>query len=590
MNDQLSLLKLGQREIFDFDKHILTNNIFGVDLNSESVEITKLSLWLKTAIKGKELTALDENIKCGNSLIDDTEVAGAKAFNWFTEFPQVFQHYKAPKSIIPIEPEPGDKDFLDEVHEPSYSYKPKSKGFEKYGFDVIVGNPPYGATFNDQMIEYISKNFDSYEYQVNSYVLFYERGINILKQNGILGYITPNTFTYQHYFDKIRTLINKYQVIKICKNQFQVFEDADIGDTICFIIKKHENNFELPVNIKICKNITDFQDKDFSTINIGQLISPDNTYNLNDSTLINIDKIYKQAKPLKELTQIIVGVKAYQTGKGNPKQTKQIVENKIFTSNYKVDNTYIKCVNGKDFFRYSFINDPEMYLRYGEWLAEPRFTAPFFNDEKIIIRQTSDELICHLDKNKWINLNNVYNIGKCSDVVQIRFILSLLNSKLLNFIYQSIAQEKGKLFAEVKKVYLEKLPIKLISLNEQQNFISLVDIMLLKNKELFEIKEQFIKVLLSKFEKISHNTKIESWHTLSFPEFSKELNKQKIILSLPEQSEWLNYFEQEKAKADSIKKIISDTDTLINNMVYELYGLTENEINIIESENENEKI
>lgn len=85
-------------------KNILQNNIYGVDLNPESVEITKLSLWLKTAEKDKKLNNLDKNIKCGNSLIDDETIAGEKAFDWQKEFPEIF-----------------------------------AEG----GFDVIVGNPPY---------------------------------------------------------------------------------------------------------------------------------------------------------------------------------------------------------------------------------------------------------------------------------------------------------------------------------------------------------------------------------------------------------------------------------------------------------------
>lgn len=70
----------------EYVRDILKNNIYGVDLNEESVEITRLSLWLKTAQKGKKLTTLDSNIKCGNSLIDDSAIAGNKAFNWSAEF------------------------------------------------------------------------------------------------------------------------------------------------------------------------------------------------------------------------------------------------------------------------------------------------------------------------------------------------------------------------------------------------------------------------------------------------------------------------------------------------------------------------
>ena len=77
--------------MFDTDKAILEKNLYGVDINEESVEIAKLSLWLRTAQKGRKLSNLNNNIKCGNSLIDDPEVAGEKAFNWQKEFPGVFQ-------------------------------------------------------------------------------------------------------------------------------------------------------------------------------------------------------------------------------------------------------------------------------------------------------------------------------------------------------------------------------------------------------------------------------------------------------------------------------------------------------------------
>ena len=184
VNKQLSSLRLGQLEIFELDKHILTNNIFGVDLNPESIEITKLSLWLKTANKGKELTALDENIKCGNSLIDDRAIAGDKAFNWFIEFPDVFPYYidnkkhtadalkkKIIQSGVLNYPDQGDYDYLDELSEPAYSHHDWSKGFEKHGFDVIIGNPPYGATFKDTEKDYLA-GFDALVPDYEIYVYF----------------------------------------------------------------------------------------------------------------------------------------------------------------------------------------------------------------------------------------------------------------------------------------------------------------------------------------------------------------------------------------------------------------------------------
>ena len=104
IDDLISELTNTPLRLFDTEKAILENNIFGVDINDESVEIAKLSLWLRTAQKGRKLSNLNNNIKCGNSLIDDQEAGGDKAFKWENEFPQVF---------------------------------------EKGGFDVVIGNPPY---------------------------------------------------------------------------------------------------------------------------------------------------------------------------------------------------------------------------------------------------------------------------------------------------------------------------------------------------------------------------------------------------------------------------------------------------------------
>ena len=103
--DELESKLFGGGLVFqEVRNHILENNLFGVDINQESVEIAKLSLWLRTAEPHRKLSNLNENLKCGNSLINDASVAGEKAFNWGKAFPKVF---------------------------------------EKGGFDVVIGNPPY---------------------------------------------------------------------------------------------------------------------------------------------------------------------------------------------------------------------------------------------------------------------------------------------------------------------------------------------------------------------------------------------------------------------------------------------------------------
>jgi len=528
---------------FEIEEHILRHNLYGVDINFESVEITKLALWLKTVKKGKVLADIDFNIQQGNSLIADSDVAGNLAFNWKLKFEKIM------------------KDG---------------------GFDVIIGNPPYGATFTEDEISYIANNYKSFEYQTNSYVSFYEKGLKLLKSNGFLGYITPNTFTYQYYFKNIRKIINENHIYCACKNQYKVFEDAEIGDTISFVIKKAPFDEKFTIYTKKCLNSDDLNNKEFQLSTLSNFVKSDGTYILNGNKDFDFEKIYKDTTPLGELAQIIVGIKAYQCGKGVPQQTEQIVVQKIFTADNQVSEGYIRCINGKDFHRYHFLQIPKMFLKYGEWLAEPRTSAPFFDNEKIIIRQTSDSLICHIDTNKWINLNNVYNIGRCQENISLRYILALLNSKLFAFIYQSIAQEKGKLFAEVKKVYLEKLPIKIIPFDEQQIFICLVNELIENNSVIEKLKAKLINRISSNYniQKVSNN--LANFNNLSFAELNNELKKIKIELNFKQQDELEEYFTVNKNQINSMIELRKSLDKQIDNLVFKLYDLTDSDIELIE--------
>ncbi len=106
--------------------------------------------------------------------------------------------------------------------------------------------------------------------------------------------------------------------------------------------------------------------------------------------------------------------------------------------------------------------------------------------------------------------------------------------------------------------------------------------MLSKNKELSVLSQQFTQLLQAKFSAININKKLENWYELTSNEFLKELSKQKIKPPLAQQQEWLQYFEEQKTKANTIQQTINQTDKEIDVMVYELYGLTEEEIGIVE--------
>ncbi|MEG3893891.1 Eco57I restriction-modification methylase domain-containing protein [Microcoleus sp. Z1_A1] len=184
----------------EFDRSILSNNLYGVDLLPESAEITKLSLWLKTAEPGKTLTYLDDNIKAGNSLVADSNVADT-AFDWQAEFPQIF-----------------------------------ADG----GFDVVLGNPPYvRQELLSPIKPYLQANYESYNGVADLYTYFYELGLNILKPKGVLSYIVTNKWLRSGYGEPLRKFFASQGLLEqiIDFGHAPIFEEADTFPCIVAVRK-----------------------------------------------------------------------------------------------------------------------------------------------------------------------------------------------------------------------------------------------------------------------------------------------------------------------------------------------------------------
>ncbi|MFN9405947.1 MAG: Eco57I restriction-modification methylase domain-containing protein, partial [Dolichospermum sp.] len=205
VNDNLRFLKYETPENVELDKTILSNNLFGVDLSPESVEITKLSLWLKTATQGKNLTYLDDNIKVGNSIINDAKITDLP-FNWESEFPQVF-----------------------------------AEG----GFDIVIGNPPY---IRQELLSpfkpYLQENYQTYDGVADIYIYFYEKGLNLLKPGGIISYIVTNKWLRSGYGESFRLFFCQSSVFEqiIDFGDAPIFADADTFPCIIAARKSEVSN------------------------------------------------------------------------------------------------------------------------------------------------------------------------------------------------------------------------------------------------------------------------------------------------------------------------------------------------------------
>ena len=200
----------GHRTLFDLDRQILQHNLYGVDLNPEAIEICQLSLWIKTAAHGKALTSLDHTIREGNSVVSDPNVH-PKAFNWHSAFPEVF---------------------------------------EQGGFDVVLGNPPY---IRQEWIApykpYWEKRYRSYHGVADIFVYFFEQGIELLRPGGQLAYITSGSWVRGNFGAPLR----KYLAANVRMNsmvdfgEFQPFEDAEMIRPSITIVAKEAPGGEMRI-------------------------------------------------------------------------------------------------------------------------------------------------------------------------------------------------------------------------------------------------------------------------------------------------------------------------------------------------------
>lgn len=540
-------------------KQILVNNIYGVDLDANAVEVSKLSLLLKCMegeteasvktitlnLNDRVLPNLDENIKDGNSLIDTDiydssidfgEEKKIKPFSWEKSFPEVFNRnvkvderllYKAQYNKVKKMKEDTD-DLINtlSVSEPKSFYGNKNRGF-----DVVIGNPPYVKVIDTEFFNYFQNKYIHQDYQQDLYLLFLERYSYLLIKGGLLGIIIPNTWLQSIKFRNIRRyLVSNYFWDKILHNKDRVF-DA-IVDTHVLIFQKNKllKNRDVTIEISCKKEISHYQ-------NLNQYELPDDGNVINiiakDSEKKLFEKIKSKSTFIKQECFSNVGVKPFQVGKGVPKQTIGIVENKP----YVVENStkpkgkyWLPLLRGSLINRYLNSWNNNSWIEYGEWLAEPRNPEIFHAKEKIVIRQTGDSIISTIIGENIICRNNLHVV--ISNKLNHKLLLGVLNSKLTNFYYYQINPEKGEALAEVKKNHVEQLPVPNFmdnNLEYQAEIIKHVDLLLKLNEEIKEIKLQ--------------------------------------------------------TKIDQVKQRIEHSEEKINRLIYDLYELTHEEIAIIEGGN-----
>ncbi len=212
-NDRLFELR-GERTLFDLDRKILQDNLYGVDLNGEAIEICRLSLWIKTAARGKVLTSLDHTIRVGNSIVADPAVE-PRAFDWPAAFPEVF---------------------------------------DSGGFDAVIGNPPYvRQELLSPIKPYLEEHYRSYHGMADLYTYFYELGLRVLRPGGRLSFIVTNKWMKAGYGEPLRKFFSEHawmESVVDFGHAKQIFEQADVFP--CIIVSRKPTKAQPPKTVRVC--------------------------------------------------------------------------------------------------------------------------------------------------------------------------------------------------------------------------------------------------------------------------------------------------------------------------------------------------
>jgi hypothetical protein len=497
-------------------KRILTTHVFGVDIDPQAVEVSKLSLLLKV-LEGESaqtvgrqlelihiqrmLPNLSENIKCGNSLIgpdyftgrlipDTYEFTRVNAFDWKREFPAAI-----------------------------------SAG----GFDCVIGNPPYGAELTAAERSYLCAAYHNQTKTCDTFELFLLQGARFLNRGGRISMIIPASWlTGEKYHLSRRCLLNSMCPVVAYALPFDVFKDAYIDTAIVVVAEdshgetclvhcfpKKQKLSAIPDFIGLAVPVKSIREDPLNRLSI--------VFSGMSASIMR--KISSFSLKLGDWFDIQRGVQPYSRAKHSEDQ----IARRFLHSKDKKSKGYLPELQGNELSRYRIEQERKGYIRYCDEIASSR-PLRMFTGKRIALRRLLTRkfrLQAALTSETMITTDNVLNLVPKANAGEVEFALALLNSKLLSWLYvnSSMVAQKDD-FPQVHISALSGLPIPTANDAASGRMAKLVGSMQAMHKQLASAKGD--------------------------------------------------------SQRGAIQRQIEATDAEIDRMVYELYGLTKEEIAILE--------
>jgi hypothetical protein len=498
-------------------KRILLTHIYGVDIDRQAVEVTKLSLLLKvlegesqeslgqqlTLWRERALPDLGQNIKCGNSLIgpdyaagqlmpDEEEMRRVNPFDWQAEFPAIM-----------------------------------AAG----GFDAVIGNPPYvllqDAFRDDVQGSYFRAAFKAASYKLDTYHLFTERAIQLAREGGLISFITPANFLTNNHLQSLRgVMLNNTAILVLNTIQGGVFSGVSVDNTV-FVLRKgiagkeHETEYilSLPSNLGI---------ETKSRCAVPQAQFRDTKYCLfvPGASGDIWEQIRSKSIPLGNFCDVNFGMQL----RDRKKFTRDVIQIRTET---ELPQGYARCYTGRDISRYRIewgglaCLEDRKAQQGGCWDLDKHHATG-----KILTKQIGRWPDFGLDELGYNCLNTVFMVINHSETYATNYVLGLLNSTLMRAFWLANYYDQRVTFPKIKGTYLKELPIRPINFSDPADAA--------RHDRLVALVERMLT-----------------------------LHRQLAAASIP-------------ADKDLYQRQIQATDNQIDALVYELYGLTADEIAVVE--------
>jgi hypothetical protein len=520
----------------------LLRHLHGVDLNEESAEITKLSLWLKTAKATEPLQNLDTNIRVGNSLIDDRLVAGSQAFRWDEEFGDIM-----------------------------------AAG----GFDVIIGNPPWvfarSGRLSKEEKDYYYRSYGIANYQLNTYALFIEQSYRLLRTGGRLGFIVPNTWLTIISFEPLRRfLLEQTADLQIINVYGRVFDEAHVDCCLLLFTKGAPT-------VVSTGEMHDLQVEKFAPLAPDDLTSA-GTAIINISLVKHrealgiINKMNAASYPLTRYATVKTGFVAYEVGKGRPAQTKEMKDARVYHATNRAGPGWFTYLDGRDVRRYG-LGWSGQFVKYGSNLAAPRDKA-LYQTERILVRQIPSKPPYAINA-AYTDTDMLLNDRNSNIVLNFKMkpqaILGVLNSRVTSYWFAyTFDKFQRDTFPQFKLAELEQFPIPANIEDYEEELTSYVDALTGSGNARAEALLKAINYLEASYRLSEQDVTIaltdNDWNLL---------NSELKAVPAAEREQIYTYFTTQRGQIAAAQRTIDELDEKVDNLVFAMFGLDENQKRVI---------